>query len=58
LRLLLGFRHFFRHAYTAELDPRRLAELRDHALAARAHLNEDLDALDEMLGKLADASAT
>ena len=58
LRMLLGFRHFFRHAYTADLDVRRLAELRDHAVALRSHLDGDLDALDELLSRLADATGT
>ncbi|MCU0620040.1 MAG: hypothetical protein MUC69_00900 [Gemmatimonadales bacterium] len=33
LRRLLGFRHFFRHAYAVELDP---VELADHATAVMA----------------------
>jgi hypothetical protein len=53
LRKLLGFRHFFRHAYAIALDPDQLAALRATALALREPLQRDLDALDAFLKELA-----
>jgi hypothetical protein len=53
LRKLLGFRHFFRHAYAVALDPDQLAALRATALALREPLQRDLDALDSFLEELA-----
>jgi hypothetical protein len=53
LRRILGFRHFFRHAYAVALDAERLAALRRDAEAALAALEPDLDRLDEFLRELA-----
>jgi hypothetical protein len=53
LRLLLAFRHFFRHAYTTELSPARLSDVREAASDARTPLAADLDALDRLLAKIA-----
>jgi hypothetical protein len=54
LRILLGFRHFFRHGYAIEWDRPRLAELRRTALALRPEVVEDFRRLDELLARLAD----
>jgi hypothetical protein len=51
--LLLAFRHFFRHAYTTELSPARLSDVREAASDARTPLAADLDALDRLLAKIA-----
>lgn len=56
LRRLLGFRHFFRHAYAVSLDADRLAALRSDALEARELVSTDLARLDAFLDKLADAA--
>ncbi len=56
LRRLLAFRHFFRHAYAVVLDEKRLADLRDQAIAVRPALNRDLDALDAFLSMVASQS--
>ena len=56
LRALLGFRHFFRHAYSVALEPLRLAELRLLAQDARPRLETDLDRLDAFLAELAGAA--
>ena len=53
LRLLLGFRHFFRHAYAVALDPERLEALRSRAVSSRELLSADLDAIDAFLAGLA-----
>lgn len=53
LRALLGFRHFFRHAYSVALDPVRLAELCLLARDARPGLEADLDRLDAFLAAIA-----
>lgn len=53
LNELRTFRHFLHHAYMATLDTARLAELRTLAMALRATLDRDLDALDLRLGALA-----
>lgn len=53
LRTLLGFRHFFRHAYAVALDPARLGELRRVALAALPYLESDFQRLDALLAGLA-----
>jgi hypothetical protein len=49
LRRLLGFRHFFRHAYAVDLDRDQLSELRSKAEALREPLLLDLDRLDRFL---------
>jgi hypothetical protein len=54
LRRLLGFRHFFRHAYAVDLDGRRLEELRDVAVSSRAIVLSDLKRFDGTLAALAD----
>ena len=56
LRKLLGFRHFFRHAYAISLEPDRLAALRDDALAVREPLQSDFARLDAFLDQLAGAA--
>jgi hypothetical protein len=53
LRHLLSFRHFFRHAYSVDLDPQRLEELRRIALAARPIIRDDFGRLDRLLQELA-----
>ena len=53
LRKLLAFRHFFRHAYAVGWDAEQLASVKLAALAARAPLARDLDALDKFLARLA-----
>ncbi len=55
LRDLLGFRHFFRHAYAVALDPDKLRTLREQALRVREPLRADLDALDVWLQALVTA---
>lgn len=52
LRALLGFRHFFRHAYAVSLDPARLGELRTVALDLVPALTADFSKLDQLLGSL------
>lgn len=49
LRQLLAFRHFFRHAYAAELDAARLGDLQRTALAIGPAVREDLEQLDAFL---------
>jgi hypothetical protein len=56
LRRLLGFRHFFRHAYAVGLDAARLASLREDALALGPGLALDLDRLDAHLAAVANAA--
>lgn len=56
LMRLLGFRHFFRHAYAVTLDRERLARLRGEALELRPLLEKDLDRFDDFLRKLAEAA--
>jgi hypothetical protein len=53
LRRLLGFRHFFRHAYAVELDPVQLDALRREALALAPRLVSELDRLDVFLAEAA-----
>lgn len=53
LRRLLGFRHFFRHAYGVPFDPMRLEELRQVAVRLRPSVVEDMRAIDVLLGRLA-----
>ncbi len=49
LRDLLGFRHFFRHAYAVELDPIRLRDIAERLIAVHPMLREDLDAFEARL---------
>ena len=49
LQRLLGFRHFFRHAYAIDLDGTRLEDLRTCARAVVPLLSEDLKRFDEFL---------
>jgi hypothetical protein len=49
LRRLLGFRHFFRHAYAVELDAERLAVLRQDVVSASPAILGELDRLDQYL---------
>jgi hypothetical protein len=51
LRRLLGFRHFFRHAYAVSLDPLQLEQLR--AVDVRPRVREDFARFDGVLGELA-----
>jgi hypothetical protein len=53
LRGLLAFRHFFRHAYAVSLEAPRLEPLRADMLALRSPLQQDLDALDVHLARVA-----
>ncbi len=48
-RVLLAFRHFFRHAYAATWDAARLNALRVHATAIEAPLHADFARLDKLL---------
>jgi uncharacterized protein YutE (UPF0331/DUF86 family) len=54
LQRLLGFRHFFRHAYAIDLDGARLEELRRHATTLLPLVSEDMARFDKFL---ADAGA-
>ena len=56
LRRLLGFRHFFRHAYAVELDPGQLAALRREAVRLAPALATDLGRLDTFLAQAAEGS--
>jgi len=49
LQRLLGFRHFFRHAYAIDLDGTRLEDLRTCARAVLPLLSEDLKRFDAFL---------
>ena len=53
LRVLLAFRHFFRHAYAATWDATRLTALRGDATAVEAPLRADFARRDELLAELA-----
>ena len=57
LRNLLGFRHFFRHAYATAWDAQRLLGLRDEVLALRPAVERDFTALDSLLAQLAAAES-
>lgn len=46
---VLGFRHFFRHAYAVPLDPRRLQLAAEDALRACDLVGEDVDAFERVL---------
>lgn len=50
---LRGFRHFVRHAYEGNLDPRQLTALQARIREFRATLAADLDRFDAFLGDLA-----
>ena len=52
LQRLLGFRHFFRHAYAIDLDGTRLDDLRACARAALPLLSEDFKRFDEFLAEV------
>jgi hypothetical protein len=49
LRELLGFRHFFRHGYSARLDSARLDVLKQGVLAGWATIESDFAATDRWL---------
>jgi hypothetical protein len=53
LRRLLGFRHFFRHAYAVSFDAKQLEALRGDVAALREPLRRDFDRLDAFLKTLA-----
>jgi hypothetical protein len=55
LRQLLGFRHFFRHAYAVDLDGERLAALQSTALTAAANVRHEIETFDAFLSALAAA---
>lgn len=52
LRQLLSFRHFFRHAYTVEFDPVRLADLRRVLVETAPQLDAELTAFDTFLAQV------
>ena len=56
LRRLLGFRHFFRHAYAVSFDATQLEALRQDALSLRGPLAHDLERLDAFLKAAARAT--
>jgi hypothetical protein len=56
LRRLLGFRHFFRHAYAVSFDAKQLEALRQDALSLRGPLLQDFERLDELLQAIARAT--
>ena len=49
LQRLLGFRHFFRHAYAIDWDGARLEDLRVCAIAAVPLVSDDLAQFDKLL---------
>lgn len=49
LRRLLGFRHFFRHAYAAEWDSTQLEALQRKVAMLRSSLEQDFDRLETLL---------
>ena len=53
LRALLGFRHFFRHAYAVTLDARRLDSLRVNLLRAAPTVLDDFTEIDRWLAGVA-----
>jgi len=55
LQRLLGFRHFFRHAYALELDGTRLEDLRACAQTVLPLLSEDLRRFDDFLAEASQA---
>jgi len=54
LRRLLGFRHFFRHAYAVELDAEQLAVLRQELVSTAPSILAELDDLDRYLSQAAE----
>lgn len=55
LQRLLGFRHFFRHAYAVDLDGDRLEHLRQDAMALLPLLESDLAQFDHFLDRVGKA---
>lgn len=55
LQRLLGFRHFFRHAYAVDLDGDRLERLRRDAAALLPLLEKDLARFDQFLDGVGNA---
>jgi hypothetical protein len=53
LRHLLGFRHFFRHAYAVDLDAVRLDILRREMVDNAPRILTELDSLDAFLAQAA-----
>lgn len=47
---LRAFRHFFRHAYTYELDPRKVQLVLEDALAVRKRISDDVHRFLQALG--------
>jgi hypothetical protein len=58
LRRLLGFRHFFRHAYVMSLDGDRLDELRRVVIDAASRVETDVARFDAFLAELSEQPAT
>lgn len=52
LRHLLGFRHFFRHAYAVDLDPVRLGILRQEMIDNAPRILTELNSLDAFLAQV------
>lgn len=53
LAALLGFRHFFRHAYGVRLDPGKLSAELDRLLRVAPQVEQALDAFDGFLAEAA-----
>jgi len=51
---LMRFRHFLRHAYGADLDPRRVGELVTELAQGQVSILADLDAMEAFLASMAD----
>lgn len=49
LAMVLGFRHFFRHAYSVSFDPRRLELAAQDVRRAHVLLRQDLDVFERTL---------
>lgn len=56
LHTLLGFRHFFRHAYGVPLDADRLEALRTTYIDVHPHVVADFSVIDTVLAALARAT--
>lgn len=55
LQRLLGFRHFFRHAYAVDLEGERLERLRKDAIELLPRLENDFDRFDAFLASASNA---
>jgi len=54
LQEILGFRHFFRHAYAVELDVARLQELSRRLCRSAPDILAEIDAFDGFLAQMAE----